>query len=152
MVSIVQRGQWPLSARCRILTQEDKSLMEAVASELLETLTYTETAHHFSKGIGLAAPQIGHAVRMFAIRFPNEVPNVYVNPEVTSASRDSDTQYEGCLSFFDVRGRVARHRRISIRYFDVEFKAHEVEWADGRARLAQHELDHLDGVLIVDYS
>lgn len=93
-------------------------------------------------GIGLAAPQIGVPWRLFILA---EDPKPYVNPVIVQRSDESDVQEEGCLSLPDVLVQVRRSLRVT-----VEAKGRTVELVGLAARVAQHEIDHLDGVLITD--
>ncbi|MBB4981103.1 peptide deformylase [Streptomyces sp. SFB5A] len=74
---------------------------------------------------------------------------VLLNPTVVEASPEVDEHYEGCPSFFDVRGKVPRPRALRVEHQDFDGKARTAMFTDGLARLVAHELDHLDGVLYV---
>jgi peptide deformylase len=124
--------------------------VRALAADLLETLA-------FADGVGLAAPQIGVSRRVIAVHPPREdgsaereEPRVYVDPEIVEKGGGEETAEEGCLSIPGVYEMVKRSRRVLVRARDVE--GHEVEVrAEGIvARILQHEIDHLDGVLFVD--
>lgn len=93
-------------------------------------------------GVGLAAPQIGVPWRLFILA---EDPRPYVNPVIVRRSDESDVQEEGCLSLPDVLVQVRRSLRVT-----VEAEGRIVELEGLTARVAQHEIDHLDGVLITD--
>ena len=144
-----QRGEGVLSKRARILSfANEKPTIRTVSTDLVDTIESLEKKHVFRKGIGLAAPQVGHSVRIFAVKFPGgDAAQIFINPQVLFASEETDRQFEGCLSFFEVRGSVMRHRRISIRYYDEGGRLCTAHFSDGDARLIQHELDHLDGVI-----
>jgi len=108
-------------------------------------------------GIGIAAPQIGLWSRVFVFgitgtnpRYPaaETIPfQVWINPEVTWASGDTNWMWEGCLSVPGLRGWVERPRAVRLRGFDEHGAEREVELEGLAARIAQHELDHLDGIL-----
>lgn len=102
-------------------------------------------------GIGLAAPQIGLMRRLIVIDIYDEQGlRVFVNPEITKAEGEIAME-EGCLSIPGRRGCVKRPEKVSVKYQDVKGKHHEIE-ADGiLARALQHEIDHLNGVLYVDF-
>jgi len=117
-------------------------------------------------GIGLAGPQISLSKRIFVMRVPQEMdvdlegnplnpdltgPLVVVNPEIRNASQACDVVEEGCLSIPDVRGNVERPVEIVLAFQDVEGESHELPLKGLAARCAQHELDHLNGVLFIDY-
>ncbi len=102
-----------------------------------------------NSGAGLAAPQIGISKRL-AVVDVGEGPYFLVNPEIVARSADTDTIWEGCLSWPGYVGEVQRPQKVSIRALDRD--GHEV-WVEAEgflARAFQHELDHLDGVLFVD--
>jgi peptide deformylase len=106
-----------------------------------------------SHGVGLAAPQIGVLQRVFVYRSGADEPvRALINPELGVKSEEMETDTEGCLSLLggEVTVPVERHVRVVARGLDESGAPVEVE-ADGlEARVIQHELDHLDGVLIID--
>lgn len=105
----------------------------------------------FTKGIGLAAPQIGVPRAMSIARPPDGVDEIaLINPEVVWQSEDQDEKYEGCLSFFDVRVPVPRPLAIRIQLTTFESERSEHAYDRGLARLILHEIDHLHGALARD--
>ena len=114
-----------------------------------------DTMAHLN-GAGLAAPQIGVGLRVviFGVhanaRYPDveEVPDtVLINPVLTPLGAELEDGWEGCLSVPGMRGLVPRYKRLHYRGFDQSGKPYEREVADFHARVVQHEVDHLDGVL-----
>ena len=106
-------------------------------------------------GIGLAAIQIGMPRRVVTIDVARKddkpQPLVLINPEITWKSEDLRDMEEGCLSIPDYYEVVERPDRIRVKFHDVDFKPQEIE-ADGiLATCIQHEIDHLNGVLFIDY-
>jgi peptide deformylase len=106
-------------------------------------------------GIGLAAIQVGVPLRAVTVdcsrREDKQEPLALLNPEITWASEELRDMEEGCLSIPDYYGTVARPDRVRVKYRDLDFKEHEME-ADGvLATCLQHEIDHLNGVLFIDY-
>jgi len=104
------------------------------------------------KGIGLAAPQVAWGARIF-IANPTGEPDpaeerVYVNPRILSAEGDLREE-EGCLSIPEVRGPVTRSQRVLVKAQDLDGRFFEEEAVDLKARVIQHELDHLDGILFI---
>lgn len=98
--------------------------------------------------MGLAAPQIGLA-RAAAIVFPPDpeaAPVILLNPTIIGESSETDSQYEGCLSFFDVRGTVPRARRIEVEHTLIDGTTAITVFTDALARLVAHEVDHLYGM------
>lgn len=113
-----------------------------------------ETMYH-APGIGLAAIQVGVPKRLFTLdvskREGHQEPMVVINPEITWASDETNIYEEGCLSIPEYYEEVERPARVRLKYRDLDFKEHEIE-ADGLlATCIQHELDHLNGVLFIDY-
>jgi len=102
-------------------------------------------------GVGLAAPQLGISQRLLVYRVGPDAPVVaLVNPEVEWASDDSEVLDEGCLSIPGITVDVERPVHVRVRATDEEGEARSVEASGLEARVIQHELDHLDGVLILD--
>ena len=118
-----------------------------VVAELNSTAERVSAAHKFAKGMGVAAPQIGIDRAAAIVRPPGEEPITLLNPRIIDEAADQDEQYEGCLSFFDVRCMVPRSRGIQVEHQDVDGHRHITIFEDGLARLVAHEVDHLFGVL-----
>jgi len=101
------------------------------------------------KGIGLAAPQVGFLQRIITVGV-HGVEQVLVNPSIVPITTDSDTKMEGCLSIPNESFSVNRSFQIEVRARDAEGKRLHFAANDLLARVIQHEVDHLDGVLICD--
>lgn len=120
----------------------------AWCDDLVETM-YAED------GVGLAAVQVGKAIRVLAVDTQYgetnvKQPVVYVNPVIEAHGRPCDDS-EGCLSVPGVRGKVSRPDTVDISWLDIHGTAHRREGISGlEARCLQHEMDHLEGVLFVD--
>ena len=108
-----------------------------------------QTMHH-ARGIGLAAPQVGRTVRLAVIDLGKD-PFVIINPEIIESSSGKAKGEEGCLSIPDIYADVERPKTVTIRALDRTGKTFEREAADLLARCLQHEIDHLDGKLFLDY-
>jgi peptide deformylase len=106
---------------------------------------------HDALGVGLAATQLGVLHRLLVYRaYPDDPLTALVNPEIEWRSDESETAEEGCLSLPGVHVEVERAARVRVRAQDADGERLEIE-ADGlTARVIQHEVDHLDGVLILD--
>ena len=106
--------------------------------------------HH---GIGLAAIQVGYQLRMFVmdVNRTEEKPQVFINPEIIKKSKESLTDFEGCLSAPGKRGEVKRYIRITLKYQDKEGEEIVKTFYNLAARCIQHEMDHLEGKLCIDY-
>ena len=113
--------------------------LERLVSDLFETMSAYE-------GVGLAAPQIGVSKRLFVLREPEGEPMCFVNPEIFEQEGREEGE-EGCLSMPRVYGMVPRATRLKVRAQDGAGEAFEVEADSFLARIIQHEVDHLDGIL-----
>jgi len=125
----------------------DRSLRKLV-DDMFETM-------YAAPGIGLAAIQIGVAQRVVTMDLAKKddppAPQVFINPEVIWTADEKSTYEEGCLSIPEYYEEVERPAKVRIRFTDLDGKVHE-EDADGLfATCIQHEIDHLNGVLFVDY-
>ncbi|MDV4159207.1 peptide deformylase [Rhizobium brockwellii] len=122
--------------------------LQRLADDMLETM-------YDAPGIGLAAIQIGVPRRMLVIDIAREgeekQPQVFINPEIVKSSDERSVYEEGCLSIPDYYAEVERPAVVSVKYLDRNGKEQTVE-ADGLlATCLQHEIDHLNGVLFIDY-
>ena len=107
-------------------------------------------------GIGLAAPQVGVLGRMLVmdcVKGEDEAPKpiVLINPEITWSSDERSTCNEGCLSIPEQYADVERPASVKVRWLGVDGKDHEEQFDDLWATCVQHEIDHLDGKLFIDY-
>ncbi|NNM59346.1 MAG: peptide deformylase [Legionellales bacterium] len=111
------------------------------------------------EGVGLAAPQIGVSKRIIAIgvgehnkrKRPLIIPNqIIINPVIHPLGDEIDDDYEACLSVGDLAAKVPRYRHIVCKGLDVHGKSAEIEISDLHARIIQHEIDHLDGILFLE--
>lgn len=102
-------------------------------------------------GIGLAAPQVGWSARVLVASEDGSEENshVLINPKVVWKSKATDWDEEGCLSLPGVYGEVLRHESVKVHALDIDGKDVELEAHDLFARVIQHEIDHLDGVLFI---
>lgn len=127
--------------------------LKGLIQDMFETLTESE-------GVGLAAPQIGKAIRVVVIDLDvlsDELPEykdfrkAYINPHILEYDDSNvETMEEGCLSLPAIHENVTRPTRIRVKFLDSELLEHD-EWVDGYlARVMQHEFDHLDGKMFID--
>ncbi len=117
-----------------------KLLVEAMKETLLE-----------AEGVGLAAPQVGVSKRLFIVQLPNQKAEVYINPEIIEYGREEGPYEEGCLSIPGYYAEVIRPLTLVIKAQDENGKTF-IKKADGlRARVIQHENDHLYGKLYIDH-
>ncbi|MCP5057808.1 MAG: peptide deformylase [bacterium] len=129
--------------------------VEDVTEELRELAADMIEVMYDEPGIGLAAPQVGEAIRMVVMDTEwteegnDRDAQVVINPEILE--REGSVLWtEGCLSVPDFQAEVERAARVKVRYIDLEGNEHVEECDDLRAVCFQHEIDHLDGVLFVD--
>ena len=108
---------------------------------------------HAAKGVGLAANQVGVARRVAVVDVGEEFPPplVLVNPRIVKLSDAVETAEEGCLSIPDIYGDVERPLAVTVAALDRDGQPYSVELSGFKARAAQHEIDHLDGILFLDH-
>jgi peptide deformylase len=149
---IAQLGQPVLRCEARALSAEEVASPEfqAFVQAMRETL---ETAG----GVGLAGPQVFAGLRVFLARVAPPGPDgepapveVFINPQLTAASEEQVSRWEGCLSFPELLVLVPRAKQVRIEYLDESGQPRERDLADFPARVVQHEYDHLNGILTLD--
>jgi peptide deformylase len=122
--------------------------VRALAADMLATM-------YEAPGIGLAATQLGVMKQIFVMdcagKDEEPEPMVLINPEVVWRSDETATSEEGCLSIPEVYEDVTRPARVRVRWLGLDGTAHEAEFAERRAVCVQHEIDHLQGRLFIDY-
>ncbi len=121
-----------------------------VIAELTSAVKRVALAHVFGKGMGIAAPQIGIGRAAAIVCTPGGDTITLFNPRIVESSGE-DEQYEGCLSFFDLRGRVPRPLTIHVEHTDIDGNTRITVFERGVARLVAHEVDHLHGQLYLDH-
>jgi peptide deformylase len=128
--------------------------------QLKELIANMEETMEYALGVGLAAPQIGKDIRLFIIdsTFMMEegeedqgVKEVFINAEMLEETGKEWAFEEGCLSIPDIREDVYRKETIKIKYYDADFKEHIKTFQGLTARVIQHEYDHIQGILFLDY-
>lgn len=147
---IVQEGAPELACPARPFDlPAEAGEAERVVRELLASVERVRQLHTFGKGMGIAAPQIGidRAAAVILPPDPDAQPVVLLNAVIEESSAEQDSQYEGCLSFFDVRGLVPRPLSIVVAHTDPDGTARLSRFSHGMARLVAHEVDHLHGIL-----
>jgi peptide deformylase len=151
MVRAVRVYGDPVLRRKAAPVDGDLAVLRPLVADMFETM-YAEP------GIGLAAPQVGVSQRLVVVAAVDDdderrnvgAPLVLVNPEILSRSADLVPFTEGCLSVPDITESVIRPRAIRFRYTDLDGQTSERDAAGLLARVVQHEIDHLDGILFVD--
>jgi len=154
ILPIVGLGCPVLRKKAEPITSDYPDLKNLVAN-MYETM-------YAADGVGLAAPQINLSIRLVVIGFrpydektdtygPEAEEHTLINPEILEFKGDKKFFNEGCLSVPDIHEDVLRPERIVLKYYDIDFNEH-VEEIDGMfARVAQHEIDHLNGIVFTDH-
>lgn len=127
--------------------------------DVLEFINDMYETMHAAHGIGLAAPQIGKSVRLFVVDGTTledepslkDFKKAFVNPVILDENGESWPFEEGCLSIPNIREEVERPEKLRIKYFDENWNAFEEEYDGMKARIIQHEYDHIEGKLFIDY-
>jgi peptide deformylase len=150
ILKVARMGHPVLRERATALQKSD--LADPFVQKLIDDMIDTMHEYH---GVGLAAPQVHESIRLFVALFdedpgPSSEAVVLVNPEIVPNTGAREEGWEGCLSIPDIRGRVPRFTDVTVSALDRHGKALELRLARFGARVAQHEADHLDGVLFLD--
>lgn len=135
-----------LRSSCESIAKPGSTAARMVIDDLTETLKDLKT--RLGWGRGLSAPQIGAPVRIVYIEVDR--PTAMINPEIIDVGNEDFSVWDDCFSIPDILVRVSRAYRIKVRYQDIKGVSREAEYEGEFAELIQHEIDHLDGVLIVD--
>jgi peptide deformylase len=150
ILKVARMGHPVLRERARPVEKPDfrSPLFQKLVDDMIDTMG----EYH---GVGLAAPQVHEGVRLFVALLDEEpddktAATVLINPEITPNGPDVAEGWEGCLSIPDIRGMVPRYTDITLRALDRLGKSIELRLRNFPARVAQHETDHLNGVLFFD--
>ncbi|NIV04571.1 MAG: peptide deformylase [Calditrichae bacterium] len=145
VLPIIKLGHSSLRKRAQEIPQINDQVID-LAENMIDTMQVNE-------GIGLAGPQVNELKRIFVIDLSlieaDLSPGAFVNPKILS-TESTDTMEEGCLSIPDVRADVIRPYKIDVEYQTLEGKTVRETMEGLLARVFQHELDHLNGVLFID--
>jgi peptide deformylase len=150
---IVVYGDPILRKRAKEIPRDFADL-PALVQDMFDTM-------YAAHGIGLAAPQIGKSIRLFVVdgtsldeeeeEDMSTFKKIFINPELLDKFGDGWNFEEGCLSIPNIRENVSRPEKVVVRYFDENWIKKEEEYDGVKARIIQHEYDHLDGKLFIDY-
>lgn len=133
--------------------EHNSEALQALIQDMFETMDN-------ANGIGLAAPQVGHDLRLFVVdlspvsereHHPTAGRMVFINPEIVWESEEETAFEEGCLSIPGLVAEVIRPVRVKMAYLDEHFAPHEIEADEMLSRVIQHEYDHLEGILFIDH-
>jgi peptide deformylase len=142
LAQVRQYGDPVLRMRAHEVTSFDEDL-QRLATRMKQLM-------HDARGVGLAATQVGILQRVFVFQKGEDDVVAVVNPMLSDLSDETEVEDEGCLSIQGVTMPVGRHLRVSLEGKDEEGNELRFELEGHPARVAQHELDHLDGTLILD--
>jgi peptide deformylase len=140
-----------------VLRQKAKDIEKGTdLKQLIEDMYETM---HAASGIGLAAPQIGKAIRLFVVdgtqledeEHMTDFKKAFINPQIIEEIGQPWEFEEGCLSIPNIREKISRKGELTIKYYDENWELHEEEYDGMKARIIQHEYDHIEGKLFVDY-
>jgi peptide deformylase len=133
-------------------TCEPVSLVDETVQKLAEDMVQTM---YDAPGVGLAAPQVGVLDRVLVMDCGDKEagfdPHVLINPKIVWESEEPSTYNEGCLSLPELFADVTRPAQVRVQYLDETGSEQEKEFSDLWATCVQHEIDHLDGKLFIDY-
>lgn len=152
ILPVVSYGNPVLKARTEEITADYPGLAQLI-SDMFETM-------YSASGVGLAGPQVNHSIRLFVIDASpfdeddagaKDFKKVFINAQIIERTGDDVLMDEGCLSFPGFREEIFRKETIRIQYLDEHFMPHDETYSGIRARIIQHEYDHIEGILIVDH-
>lgn len=151
-LEIAQLGNPILRQRSQLVEDISDPSIQKLIDDLIVT---AESAN----GVGIAAPQVSQSCRLFVVasrpspRYPHAPlmqPRAMINPRILSHCEGKAKGFEGCLSIPGLRGLVPRYTAIEVAYCDRQGQERQEELTDFVARIFQHELDHLDGIVFLD--
>jgi peptide deformylase len=150
ILKVARMGHPVLRRKGRALDKSD--LKNPLMQKFFDDMVDTMYEYH---GVGLAAPQVHEGLRVFVAMLDEEPDDkseaaVVINPEIIPNGLTTEEGWEGCLSIPDIRGMVPRYTDITVRALDRNGKNIELRLTGFPSRVAQHETDHLDGVLFFD--
>lgn len=132
----------------KILDKKTRKVKKPLDVEIQKLIRNMKETMKKADGAGLAAPQIGESLRICTIQYGGEI-FAMINPKITSYSREKEIGEEGCLSFPKQFFPIKRSIKIKVRYVNEEGKEIKKKAEDLLARIMQHEIDHLDGIVFI---
>ncbi len=142
LLPIRKFGDPVLREKCKRVPSISKSI-QTLIDDMIETMVE-------NYGAGLAAPQVGKTLRVVVIQTPEIKPFALINPQIVKRSGERVVD-EGCLSFPGYRGEIKRSEKVVAKALDREGKEIRIKADDFLAQALEHEIDHLNGVLYIDY-
>ena len=143
MLTIVKYPNPVLRRKANSIHDIDEEIRR-LSDDMIETM-YTD------EGIGLAAPQVGVSKRLIVLDV-GQGPMILINPEIVRLEEEQHTVEEGCLSLPGIRIDITRPTQIIVRGIDDQGETREIQAEGLIARVLQHEIDHLNGILIIDHA
>ncbi len=147
---IVVYGDPVLKKKARDIEKGEIDVKQ-LSEDMFETM-------HGAHGIGLAAPQIGMSLRMFVVDASpleeeglTDFKKVFINPQIIEETGEPWAFEEGCLSIPNIREDISRKANVRIQYLDENWDSHDEVFDGMKARIIQHEYDHIEGILFTDY-
>ncbi len=143
----------PVLKKIAVEVDQDNATLPELIADMWETM-------YNAQGVGLAAPQIGQSIRLFIIDTEqvmnegeenNGIKQTFINAQILEETGNEWAYEEGCLSIPNIRGDVQRKKSIQIEYYDEEFNKQSQSFSGINARVIQHEYDHIEGKLFLDY-
>ena len=141
-MSIIKLGD-PILKKHSVVVPDINDRVRALVTEMIETMER-------GKGVGLAAVQVGELVRLFVTKVPGDSARVFINPDILETSIEQATMEEGCLSIPGLYTEVTRPASVRIQAWNEKGKPFTLSAEEYLARVIQHELDHLNGILFID--
>jgi peptide deformylase len=133
---------------CLRLQAEPVRVIDAEAAKLAAEMLETMLA---GKGIGLAAPQVGILKRIFVVRIGEDIPRIFINPKIVAHSEETVKFEEGCMSLPGIYADVIRPAAIRVHGWNEKGKPFTFDAEGLLARVIQHEMDHLHGLMFIDH-
>jgi peptide deformylase len=142
MLSIVKLGD-PILKKHSVVVPDINDKVRTLVTEMIETMEK-------GKGVGLAAVQVGELFRIFVTKVPGDTARVFINPDILETSIEQVAMEEGCLSIPGLYTDVTRPSSVRIQAWNEKGKSFTLSAEEYLARVVQHELDHLNGILFID--
>jgi len=147
MILEIQKGENNpiLRKKSQSIKKIDENILK-LAKDMIETINKSKR-----RGIGLSACQVGKNIQMFVIIKELSKKQIFINPEIIKTSKKSSIVEEGCLSVLNVYLPIKRAVSLKIKALDENNKQFKLKATDLLAQVVQHEMDHLNGILITDH-
>ena len=142
MLSIIKLGD-PVLKKHSVVVPDINDEIHTLIAGMFETMEK-------GKGVGLAAVQVGELIRLFVTKVPGDMARVFINPDILETSIDQVSLEEGCLSIPGLYTDVERPKSVRLQAWNEKGRPFTLSAEDYLARVIQHELDHLNGILFID--